>query len=1210
VQQNFNATGTVTFMDGATTLGSASVSGTSLGGNTAIFTTTALAPGIHAISAVYSGDYRYTGSSSSGVVVSITMGTPTITLAATPASVNVGGNVTLTATLAGGSAPGGTVTFKDGSTTLGTGTISGSTATYVTSSLGVGSHALTAVYGGDTSNYSATSSAVSVTVAAAAPTVTLTSSATSISAGGSVTLTATLAGGSAPGGTVTFKDGSTTLGTGTISGTSATYIASALGVGSHALTAIYGGDANNSSATSSAVSVAVASATPSVALTASATSVSIGGSVTLTATLTGGSTPGGTVTFKDGSTTLGTGTISGSSATYIASALAIGSHALTAVYGGDSNNASAASSAVNVSVATATPTIALAASSTSIAAGGSVTLTATVSGGNAPAGTVTFQEGSTTLGTGTISGGKASFTTGALQAGSHSITAVYGGDASNGSATSSSVSITVASSTPTLSLATSASTVSAGGSVTLTATVSGGSNPGGNIIFVDGSTTLGAAAISGGRASFTTAALASGSHAFSAVYAGDSNNHSASSSSVHVTVSAAKPTLSLSTSASAPPLGTAVTLSATLAGGNAATGTITFKDGAATLGSASLGGNSASFSTGALSVGSHSITATYSGDAGNSATTSAAVSITVAAATPAITLSASATSINAGASVTLNATLSGGSAPGGTVSFQDGGTTLGSSAISGAGASFSTAALAAGSHSLTAVYGGDASNRAVTSAVLTVTVNAIAPTIGALSPATGPTTGGTSVTISGSNLANATAVTFGGTSAAIGANSATSLTVTAPAHAAGAVAVVVTTANGSVSAANAYTYEAKADPTKDATVVGALSAQVQATRLFASTQVNNFAQRLSSLHSDAWSNNSSFGLTFNNRSANPEQTNRWAYLGDIVNPDKSLESLRRHLRKTASNAAAQPAERNGDSNADRAGYSNLPELADNAALRQPLSLWVSGSVDLGDARDGSAHVQTNGISAGGDYRFNRQWTLGLGAGYSSSNATLGNDGSNSSGDAVNVVAYGTYRPVKAWYVDGMLGYGVLNFSTNRYLDATGEFANGKRDGHQLFASLAAGYEFSDDTWLLAPYARLDLTRPTLDQYSEQTTAASRAEALTYFRQTLKSTAASLGLRGEWRYVSPLGVLQPQLALAYQHSLQSGGTAGIAYADLAAAGPAYYITDRSVDNSQWLSTVGSRLLLKNDVTLQLLYMRNLANSAVLTRSVVFKVEGRF
>ena len=72
-------------------------------------------------------------------------------------------------------APTGTVTFKNGATTLGTGTLNATgVATYATSALATGSYSVTAAYAGDTDNASSTSSAVAVTVYPGPPAFTLT----------------------------------------------------------------------------------------------------------------------------------------------------------------------------------------------------------------------------------------------------------------------------------------------------------------------------------------------------------------------------------------------------------------------------------------------------------------------------------------------------------------------------------------------------------------------------------------------------------------------------------------------------------------------------------------------------------------------------------------------------------------------------------------------------------------------------------------------------------------------------------------------------------------------------------------------------------------------------------------------------------------------------------------------------------------------------
>ena len=165
--------------------------------------------------------------------------------------------------------------------------------------------------------------------------------------GQSVTFTATVkarsTGAGTPTGTVTFKDGPSILGTGTLDGSGqARFTISTLAVGSHAITASYGGDATFTGSTSSALTQTVKKASTATSVSSSANPSLSGQSVTFTATVKakspGAGTPTGTVTFKDGSSTLGTGTLDGSGqAMFTISTLAVGSHSITARYGGDAS---------------------------------------------------------------------------------------------------------------------------------------------------------------------------------------------------------------------------------------------------------------------------------------------------------------------------------------------------------------------------------------------------------------------------------------------------------------------------------------------------------------------------------------------------------------------------------------------------------------------------------------------------------------------------------------------------------------------------------------------------------------------------------------------------------------------------------------------------------------------------------------------------------
>jgi len=304
-------------------------------------------------------------------------------------------------------------------------------------------------------------------------------------------------------------------------------------------------------------------------LTVSATQVTSGQSVTFTATVTptsGSGTPTGSMTFLDGATQLATAALNTSGvATFSSSSLALGTHTITAVYGGDSNFSTSTSAAATVTIvapAKTNSTTALSASPTQVTSGQAVTLTATVapaSGSNFPTGAVTFFDGTTQLGTATLnSSGVAAFTAMNLAPGAHSVTAAYGGDTNFAASTSAAVSVTVSAppkTATTTALSASATQLTSGQSVTFTVTVkpqSGTSTPTGSIAFLDASAQINSSALSAGTASFTTTTLATGSHTITASYSGDANNSpSVSAGQTVAVVAAVTPdyTLSMSTSA-------------------------------------------------------------------------------------------------------------------------------------------------------------------------------------------------------------------------------------------------------------------------------------------------------------------------------------------------------------------------------------------------------------------------------------------------------------------------------------------------------------------------------------------------------------------------------------------------------------------------------------------------------------------------------------
>jgi len=258
--------------------------------------------------------------------------------------------------------------------------------------------------------------------------------------GSSVTLTATVAPSTATG-SVQFLKGATLLGSASIVSGQAQMSLSTLPVGSNPIIAVYSGDANYLSSTSTPVTQIVYKTGTSVALASSVNPSASGQSVTFTA-IVSPNWVSGTVQFLDGATVLGTVTTTSGVAALSLSSLSAGTHSITAVYSGDANIATSTSAVLTQTVNKAASTVSLGSSLNPSPFGQSVTFTAIVSP-NWATGTVQFLDGSNALGTVTISAGSAALSLSNLSAGAHSITAVYGGDANDHSSASNAVVETV-----------------------------------------------------------------------------------------------------------------------------------------------------------------------------------------------------------------------------------------------------------------------------------------------------------------------------------------------------------------------------------------------------------------------------------------------------------------------------------------------------------------------------------------------------------------------------------------------------------------------------------------------------------------------------------------------------------------------------------------------------------------------------------------------
>jgi Bacterial Ig-like domain (group 3)/FG-GAP-like repeat/FG-GAP repeat len=360
-----------------------------------------------------------------------------------------------------------------------------------------------------------------------------------------------------------------------------------------------------------------------------------------------------------------------------------------------------------------------------------VTFTATVTpafNAGALSGSVTFYDGANVLGTVAIKSGQAMFTTSSLLLGTHSITAAYAGDATYLASTSPALLETINSSSTATALISSLNPSTFGQSVTFTATVtpSGRGTPTGTVTFTDGPNVLGVVALSGGQALLSTSALGAGSHSIVASYSGDSA-YQASSAALEQTVQMARTSLSLASNINPSGYNQAVTFTATLTPqfGGSATGTVTFNDGVNTLGTATVSGNLATITVSTLALGTHSITAAYSGDSNFTGSSSGIVSqvVTKASTTTAVASSLNPAFINQTITYTATVTSQYHGSVSGSVLFKSGSTSLGSATLVNGQASVNASFSTPGNRSITATYVGDANNTSSISPKLTQVVN-------------------------------------------------------------------------------------------------------------------------------------------------------------------------------------------------------------------------------------------------------------------------------------------------------------------------------------------------------------------------------------------------------------------------------------------------------------------------------------------------------
>ncbi|WEK58923.1 MAG: Ig-like domain-containing protein [Candidatus Brevundimonas phytovorans] len=350
-------------------------------------------------------------------------------------------------------------------------------------------------------------------------------------------------------------------------------------------------------------------------------------------------------------------------------------------------------------------------------------------------------------------------------------------------------------------------------------------------------------------------------------------------------------------------------------------------------------------------------------------------------------------------------------------------------------------------------------------------------------------------------------------------------------------------AGGAATGVLAITVEARPDPSLDPDVRGLVSAQADTARRFARSQADNFHRRLEQVRRGGVT-----GLS------NQMRMN----LGDGGLNQDPREALRQQLGQS-------PGDRDDGFNTLAAVRARAVDGDETPAANAPVAsaspgkvgVWTAGAIDWG-RRDAQGQrdyrFSTSGVSAGVDMAISDRLIAGVGVGYGHDRTKVGDNGTLSEGDSYVGALYGSWRATGDLVVDGVLGYGALEFDSRRWSSDADDFAFGERSGSVLFGSASVALERRSAGLAWAPYARLQFGKVELDGYSE---TGADVFALTYDAMTVDTLATALGTSFDWTLQRRSGVLTPSLRVEWRHEFEGADDQAVSYADWLAS-PDYLV----------------------------------------------------
>jgi uncharacterized protein with beta-barrel porin domain len=193
---------------------------------------------------------------------------------------------------------------------------------------------------------------------------------------------------------------------------------------------------------------------------------------------------------------------------------------------------------------------------------------------------------------------------------------------------------------------------------------------------------------------------------------------------------------------------------------------------------------------------------------------------------------------------------------------------------------------------------------------------------------------------------------------------------------------------------------------------------------------------------------------------------------------------------------------------------------------------------------------TNGLTAGVDYRYSDSWIFGVTAGYAKYSSTLDAGGGHLDTKGWSLSAYSTLYRKNSWYVDGVLTFGHNSFDISRHIfyslttnagtTTIDQQANSSSSGNSIEGAFTVGRDFQKGPWSFGPFLRGTYTHLSFGTANETLISGTPGNGLGLVINSRDVTSDAVVLGGKLTYASShsWGVLIPHMQFEWEHDFQN------------------------------------------------------------------------